>query len=202
MEFLKGALIGFSIAAPVGPIGLLCLRRAMCDGKLAGFVSGLGAALADAIYGLVAVLGLGVVTALLLEHERWLRLGGGLYLVWLGWVTVRQSGPSADTNRAQRASLTGAFFSTFLLTLTNPMTVVSFLGIFAGAGASPGPGGMRAGALMVAGVFAGSAAWWLLLSVAAGWFGGRLAAGRLGRINLVSGIVIAGIGVWQLASIP
>lgn len=165
---------------------------------MAGLVSGLGAATADALYGIVAALGLTAITHALLAHQAWLQAGGGAFLVYLGATTLRAA-PSASAARpAATTSLRSAYFSVLALTLTNPMTILSFLGIFAGIGLGAGaPGVLPAGGLVL-GVFLGSAVWWLLLSTAAGWIGRRLQHGGLRAINVGSGLVIASYGVWQL----
>ena len=195
---------GFSIAAPVGPIGLLCIRRSLADGRLAGFVSGLGAATADALYGVVAALGLTAITSVLLDHRTLLQLGGGVFLLYLGLATLR--GKPHEANRAETplraakaANLSAAYFSLVGLTLANPMTILSFVGIFAGLDTGAKGGGALPACWLVLGVFLGSAAWWLLLSCAAGWLGHRLSHGGLRAINFTSGLVIAGFGAWQLA---
>ena len=202
---LKGLIIGFSIAAPVGPIGLLCIRRSLADGRAAGFVSGLGAATADALFGIVAALGLTAVTNLLLAQQFWLRLGGGVFLVYLGIATLRAPGEAnraeAPPRGAKAGNLLGAYGSTLALTLANPMTILSFLGIFVGLGVGAADGGAFAAGWLVSGVFLGSAAWWLSLSAAAGWLGRRLEPGGLRAVNFASGLIIAAFGAWQLAAL-
>jgi len=174
---------------------LLCIRRSLAEGRAAGFVSGLGAATADALYGLVAALGLTAITHALLRYQPLLQLGGGAFLVYLGFATLRAK-PAKDA--ATTPATSGAhYLSTFALTLTNPMTILSFLGIFAGLGVGAS-GGVVAGCLLVAGVFFGSAAWWLLLSTAAGWLGRHLQDGGLRALNVFSGLVIGGFGSWPL----
>jgi threonine/homoserine/homoserine lactone efflux protein len=206
---VKGLVVGFSIAAPVGPIGLLCLRCTLAHGRLNGFLCGIGAATADAIYGATAAFGLSAVTSLLLGMQTWLQLGGGLFLLWLGVKTLCAEPATPRSLDAPAAgALVAGYFSTLALTLANPMTILSFIGIFAGlgVGAAPdaGSGRITAGALsagwLVLGVFLGSAAWWLLLSSFAGWLGRRLSHGGFRAVDLVSGLVIAGFGVWQLAT--
>ena len=150
--FLRGLLVGFSIAAPVGPIGLLCIRRTLADGRTVGFVSGLGAATADAFYGAVAGFGLTVVTGALVEGQTPLRLVGGAFLGHLGARTFLAR-PARAAAVAGRRGLLGAYLSTLGLTLTNPSTILSFVGDLRGAGAGGrGSDGASAGVL-VAGVF-------------------------------------------------
>jgi threonine/homoserine/homoserine lactone efflux protein len=198
--FLRGLLIGFSIAAPVGPIGILCIRRTLAEGRASGFLSGLGAATADALYGCVAGFGLTVVSAFLVDQRAWIQLIGGVFLLALGVRTLR----SKPAERAAQASagrgLAGSYLSTLLLTLTNPMTIISFAGIFAALGVAETGGSLAAAAWLVAGVFAGSAAWWLLLSGGVGLMRDRIASGVLLWVNRASGAVLLAFGavaVWQ-----
>lgn len=197
-HFLQGIAIGFSIAAPVGPIGLLCIRRSLADGRLAGLVSGLGAATADALYGILAALGLTAVTDLLLGYQRPLQFVGGLFLVYLGIAIMRSNPATEATNSAQTPSLSAAYVSTLALTLANPITILSFLGLFAGLGVVGDNQSPFAAFTLVGGVFLGSAAWWLLLSSAATALGQRLHSGGLRVLNLASGAFIAAFGLWHL----
>ena len=162
--YLKGLVIGFSIAAPVGPIGVLCMQRSLERGRVVGLATGMGAAAADAVYGCVAAFGLAAFSAALMSGGNWLRGVGGLFLLWLG-VQIFRSHPadkaaSAGGGAQAGGSLLRAFASTFVLTLTNPMTILSFAAIFAGLGVGTGATRWESG-LLVAGVFCGSAAWWL-----------------------------------------
>jgi threonine/homoserine/homoserine lactone efflux protein len=196
--FLKGLLIGFSIAAPVGPIGLR-IRRSIAEGRRAGFVSGLGAATADGIYGAIAALGLTAIMNLLLAYRIWLQLGGGAFLAYLGIATLR-SRPATELGETKLSPKLGsAFGSTLLLTLANPMTILSFLAIFAGAGVDVGRG-ILPPALMVLGVFLGSAAWWLILSAIAAAIGARLKWEGLRIVNALAGAVLLAFGAWQLGA--
>jgi threonine/homoserine/homoserine lactone efflux protein len=129
--FLRWLLIGFSIAAPVGPIGVLCIRRTLADGRLAGFLSGMGAASADMFYGAVAAFGLTAIRDVLLGQSNWLRLVGGIFLLYLG-VKTFLSKPAEQAAESLRNGLFGAYLSTFFLTITNPVTILSFVAIFAG----------------------------------------------------------------------
>lgn len=194
---LRGLVVGFSIAAPVGPIGVLCIRRTLTSGRATGFASGLGAATADAIYGCLAGFGLTFISSLLISQQGWLRLLGGLFLCYLGVKTLL-SRPAERPATASGASLLAAYASTFLLTLTNPLTIFSFLGVFAGLGLANTGGDYAAAAVLVLGVFVGSALWWLLLSGGVGLFRARIGVGALRWVNRVSGAVITAFGLLAL----
>ena len=197
---LKGVLIGFSIAAPVGPIGALCIRRTLANGRAAGLVSGLGAATADAIYGCIAGFGLTFISGLLISQQLWLKLIGGAFLCYLG-VRTLLARPAAQAASASGAGLLGAYASTFFLTLTNPTTILSFLAVFAGLGLASAAGSYGAAGLLVLGVFIGSALWWLLLSGGVGLLRARVTPATLVWVNRVSGIVILLFGIGALASL-
>jgi threonine/homoserine/homoserine lactone efflux protein len=193
---LKGAIIGFSIAAPVGPIGLLCIRRTLAEGRLAGLVSGMGAATADGLYGAIAGFGLSFLSEALLRSQTWLRILGGLYLCYLGTriFLSRVAERPVDHNRK---GMIGAYASTFFLTITNPVTIIAFLAVFAGLGVTKGGDPGEAGAL-VAGVFLGSAAWWLTLALGVGFLRARFTPMMLMWVNRLAGALIAGFGVFAI----
>ena len=195
---LRGLIIGFSIAAPVGPIGVLCIRRTLAEGFWAGFASGLGAASADAIYGSIAAFGVTTISSLLLTHQTPLRLVGGSFLCYLGVRAFLAKPTTVDTCRENNNS-TSAYASTFVLTLTNPMTILSFAAIFAGAGLIQVHASYAASGWMVVGVFVGSALWWLTLSTGARLLRG-VAQPLLLWINRVSGAVIVTFGVLAIVS--
>jgi len=197
---LRGILIGFSIAAPVGPIGVLCIRRTLAEGRATGFVSGLGAATADAIYGCIAGFGLTLVTRFLMDQQVWLRLFGGAFLCYLGLKTVL-SRPAKQAASAKGSGLAGAYGSTFLLTLTNPMTILSFAAVFAGLGLASAEGSYASAGILVLGVFAGSALWWLMLSGGVSLLQGKFNARGLEWVNRISGVIITGFGVVALLSL-
>ena len=197
----RGALLGFSIAAPVGPIGVLCIRRTLSEGRLSGLATGLGAAAADGVYGAIAALGLTWATAALTDHQSWIRAIGGLFLLWLG-VHTFVARPSDRAAAVTASGLAGAFASTFALTLTNPMTILSFVAVFAGLGLGASGSGTAASALtLVVGVVLGSAAWWLLLSGAVDLLRSRFDQRGLVWVNRVSGIIITAFGLLALASL-
>jgi threonine/homoserine/homoserine lactone efflux protein len=197
---LRGVAIGFSIAAPVGPIGVLCIRRTLSQGRLCGLASGLGAATADAAYGCIAGFGLAAVSNLLVSQQTALRLIGGLFLCYLGGKTFLDN-PVEKPASSKNGAITGAYASTFVLTLTNPMTILSFAAVFAGLGLGGRATDYAGAALLVLGVFLGSALWWLLLSGGVGLFRERLTHEHLRWVNRVSGIVIAAFGLLALVSL-
>jgi len=203
MNFLlKGLLIGFSIAAPVGVIGVLCIRRTLVEGQINGFVSGLGAATADAVYGSVAGFGLEAISNYLISHQTIIRSVGGGFLLYLGIRTMFS--PTREIEEApveKGRSLLGAYLSTFLLTLTNPMTILSFLGIFIGLGIGVIGEKISSALQLVLGVFLGSALWWLVLSGFVGVFRRRLNQHAMRWINRISGTIILGFGVMVLWTI-
>jgi threonine/homoserine/homoserine lactone efflux protein len=196
---LKGMAIGLAISAPVGPIGLLCIRRSMLEGRLAGLFTGLGAATADALYGLIAVLGLSVVTTLLLAHTTAIHWAGGVFLIYLGIHMLRAKPPvlTAGTNRTPNLGV--AYFSAVFLTLANPITILAFIGIFSGLGISLSTAGnpWNTGSLVL-GVFLGSCSWWLCLSSGASWISGRLNPNNLHKISVGAGSLIIAFGCWEI----
>jgi threonine/homoserine/homoserine lactone efflux protein len=197
--FLRGLAIGFSIAAPVGPIGVLCIRRTLAEGSLFGLVSGLGAATADAFYGCIAGFGLTVLSSALVRQQGWLRLLGGAFLCYLGFRTFFAR-PAKEGISSGGKGLLGAYASTLLLTLTNPLTILSFAAIFAGLGVGGADGKYSSGATLVLGVFVGSALWWLTLSSGVGLLGKSFNSSRLRWVNRISGAVITAFGLAALFS--
>jgi threonine/homoserine/homoserine lactone efflux protein len=197
--FVQGFVLGLTIAAAIGPISLWCIRRTLAEGRLVGLVSGLGVATADATYGAIAAFGLTAVTDLLVDGRRVLGVVGGLFLLWLAWRTFRAvPGVAASTNGRSRRGLLGAYLSTLGLTLTNPMTILSFAALFVGLGVT---GGDAAGAaLLTAGVFVGSAAWWVVLVGVVGALRTRVTPRGLRGVNLASGLLIGAFAIVALAS--
>ena len=194
---IKGVIIGFSLAAPVGPIGLLCIRRSLADGRIVGLFTGLGAATADATYGAIAAFGLTAISGFLVAQRVWLGLFGGAFLCFLGVRTFTAA--LASTEAQDRSSgLAGAYASTFVLTLTNPITILSFIPVFAGLGLGLARDTASAAAV-VAGVFAGSALWWLLLSHGVALFRHRLGNNWMRSVNRLSGTMIFAFGLYALA---
>ena len=203
----RGLLLGFAIAAPVGPIGVLCIRRTLANGWLTGFLTGIGAATADGLYGGVAAFGLTAISGALMAQQGIIRVVGGALLCYLGLRTLLAKPASAKATAhtarpvRDKRGLAGAYFSTVGLTLTNPATILSFAAVFAGLGLVGAAGSVEgAPALLTAGVAFGSACWWLLLSGGVSLLRARLAPGALRWVNWLSGLLLLGFGVVALAS--
>ena len=206
--FGRGLLVGFSIAAPVGPIGVLCIRRTLTLGLLAGLLSGLGAATADAVYGAIAAYGLTAISGILVGQSFWFRLVGGIFLIYLGvqtFLAKPATKPAELVGLANAQGLAGVYFSTVVLTMTNPATTMSFAAVFAGLGlASTGassPAAHLAAITLVLGVFVGSALWWLLLSSVVSVLRSAFKLNLLQWLNRVSGAVLIMFGVVALISL-
>lgn len=195
--FLKAVLIGLSIAAPVGPIGLLCIQRTLAQGARVGFVSGLGAAVADACYGSIGAFGLAALMHFFVVLTVPLATIGAVFLGWLGLRTWRA--PVGDNAAVTPVVDHGgkAFASVLLLTLGNPATILSFLAVFASLGAGTVSGKAAAG-VMVLGVFAGSALWWLTLALAVAALRHKVSSQGMRRINQAAGCCLIVIAAWHL----
>lgn len=198
---VRGAVIGMAIAAPVGPIAVLLIRRTIAQGRAVGYASGLGAATADLTYGLLVALGVSVVTDALVSAERGLRVVGGLGLVAVGIRTLRSRTPApAEAREPTRRTVVAAYASTLGLTLANPATILSFLAVFAGVGVVSAAGSTGDALSLAAGVAVGSAAWQLSLCTAAALLRARLTTRAMSRVNVVSGTVITAFGIVAIGS--
>jgi threonine/homoserine/homoserine lactone efflux protein len=195
--FLKGILLGFAIAAPVGPIGILCIRKTLQFGRFSGLFSGLGAAVADTLYGIIAAFGLTMVSDFLISEQMWLKIIGGIFLLYLGLTTFFAK-PLEKSHTIPHTSLISDFLSTFLLTLTNPLTIFSYLAIFAALGFTHIDGDYSHATWLVSGVFLGSALWWLLLSEGVTLFRKRVNQTMMIWINRIAGgfIIAFGLATW------
>jgi threonine/homoserine/homoserine lactone efflux protein len=195
----RGFILGFTIAAAVGPISLLVIRRTLAEGRTVGLASGLGVATADGTYGAIAAFGLGAITRVLVDARPILGLAGGIFLLWLAWTTARATPRDAASPGSRRGGLVGAYLSILGLTLTNPMTILSFGALFAGLGVT---GGDAAGATLITiGVLVGSGTWWVVLTTLVSALRTRITATWIRRINVASGIVIGGFAVVSIASV-
>jgi len=198
--FIKGFVIGFSIAAPVGPIGILCIQRTVSSGHVQGLVTGLGAATADAIYGCIAAFGLTFISNFMVAQSVWFRIIGGVFLCYLGLRTFFRK-PQPQAVSVANSTNFSAYATTFFLTLTNPMTILFFAGIFAGLGIVSKSVHYPSAALMVMGVFTGSGTWWLLLSGATGILRNKISEAKLAWVNKISGLVILAFGVAAVSTL-
>jgi threonine/homoserine/homoserine lactone efflux protein len=196
---VRGFILGFTIAAAVGPISLLVIRRTIAEGRVVGLVSGLGVATADGTYGAIAAFGLSALTRVLVDARPVLGIAGGVFLLWLAWTTARAEPHDPATAPPRRGGLPGAYLSILALTLTNPMTILSFAALFAGLGVTDGD--TLAAALVTLGVLLGSAAWWLVLTTIASALRTRVDATWIRRINLASGLAIGAFAVVSIASV-
>jgi threonine/homoserine/homoserine lactone efflux protein len=194
---IKGFIIGFAIAAPVGPIGVLCIRRSLAEGRQIGLATGLGAATADATYGGVAAFGITTISGFLIGQRTWLGLIGGMFLCYLG-IRTFASKPPQESAQANSGGLGPAYFSTLFLTLTNPMTILSFAAVFASLGLAALPNYFSAGA-MVVGVFSGSAFWWLILSSGVSAYRSRVTPKWMQAVNRLSGGILLAFGLWSIS---
>lgn len=195
--FLKGIVLGFCIAAPVGPIGIMCIRRTLHYGRFSGLFSGLGAAVADTLFGVISAFGLTLVSSFLATERFWFHLIGGLFLLLLGGRTFLAK--PLDTNKeVSHKTLIGDFVSTFFLTLANPLTILSFVAVFAGLGLSDNRGSAP---ILIAGVFFGSALWWLILSEGITLFRRKISKKVMIWVNRIAGIIIMAFGLVALSLI-
>lgn len=197
--FLNGIIIGFAMAIPIGPIGIICVRKTLSEGKWHGFVIGLGAATADMLYACIAAFGLTMISDLILKQQFWLQLIGGSLLLYIGVATYRTL-PKDPSNSNDKGSLVGSFFSTVFLTLTNPLTIFSFLAIFAAFGFGDGMSLLSATNLVL-GVFVGSTLWFMVLSMGVTLFRKKLDLNGLKWVNRIAGLLIIITGVVALVSL-
>ena len=197
--FGKALVMGLAIAAPLGPIGALCINRTLAYGFAAGVAGGFGTALADAVYATAAATGFAAFSAAIDRVATPLALAGGLFLIWLGLLAFRSGPPPAEVASTPQGGLR-TMAATFALTLTNPMTVLSFAAIFAALGLAQ-EAGMAGAVVVVAGVFTGSMLWWVILSGGVALARRRLPEGFAALIARVSALVMIGFGLWSLTGL-
>ena len=195
---LQGLVIGFTIAAAVGPISLLTIRRTIAHGRLYGFVSGLGVATADATYAGIAAFGLTAITGLLVSGRFFLGVLGGAAIVVLGIRTIR-SRPGEVARDADRPGLPSAYLSIFALTMTNPMTILSFAAVFAGLGLVGSS--FNDALVLTLGVLIGSSLWWVVLTAIVGWFRERVSTTAMLWVNRISGAALVAFGIVAILAV-
>lgn len=195
LTFLKGMMIGLAIAAPVGPIAVLTMKTTLAHGRMAGFATGAGAAVADTLYAIIGVFGVVLVMGLLQEYSTIIRIVGGFFLMNIG-IKMMFASTESQKDKAIKplgSKLVKDFVATFFLTLTNPATIVAFIAIFAALGISAG-GNAREAVIIVTGVFCGSLLWWLILTNMVALMRKRVNEVWMHRINITAGIAILGFG--------
>lgn len=198
--FIRGIIIGFLISIPVGPVAILCIRRALAHGFFSGFASGVGAALADGFYSIIAVFGLTFVSSILVRYQLWFKLFGGLFLMLLGYAVF--SAPPVLTGAIKtKTSLLTDCISAFLVTIANPLTIFAFVAFFAGLGVGVDEAGYFFSGLLILGVMAGSALWWLGVTGIAGLLSSHFNPHSLQLLNKISGIGIMVFGFIALLTI-
>jgi len=197
---VQGILIGLVVAVPVGPLGLLCINRSLMLGALAGLASGLGVATADALAAGIAALGISLVSDFLVAHQFLLRLIGGIFLCVLGY-RIYHTEPAAKVPTISPNGLLSAYATTFFLTFSNPVTILSFLAVYAGWHVPTMHGHYLAAGLLMTGVFIGSGLWWIVLFAGLTLFRLNISHGFLAWVHRISGVVIVGFGIGVLLSL-
>lgn len=197
--FLKGIIIGFAMAIPVGPIGILCIRKTLAEGRLRGLIIGLGAATADLLYSCIAAFGLTIISDTLNSQRIWIRLVGGAFLLFLG-IRIFRAQPKNPKILINGSGMLRSYLTTVLLTLTNPLTIFAFIAIFAALGFADGLSYLSA-SLLVIGVFMGSTLWFVLLSSGVTLFRTKLNLGGLHWVNKIAGILIIFSGIIAMGSL-
>lgn len=209
LPLMQGFIIGLSIAAPVGPLGVLCIKKTLNEGKLAGFLCGLGIAVGDSIYGAVAAFGLAMITHFLTGNKAYFQIIGGAFLLYLGIKTILQkpADPQIFSRKGKHQTfhfskkLLQNFFSTVFLTLTNPPTILSFIAIFAGLGLANLQNNYFSAALMVTGLFLGSLSWWLFLTESINLVRKKITQNTLRWVNVLSGLTLVAFGATCLVKL-
>jgi threonine/homoserine/homoserine lactone efflux protein len=194
---VKGAAIGFAVAAPVGAIGMLCIRTTLERGRVAGFSAGLGAAVADTIYGTIGILGVTAIADVIDAERFWLELGGGIFVIAFG-IYLGSKKPNIQNGEGDiPVSLWADFFKTLLLTLANPSTILTFMAIFAGVPGTSSPN-MALAPAVILGVLLGSAGWWLVLTQGVGYIRHKISERALTWMNWSAGALLVVFGIYTL----
>ncbi|MBN9542277.1 MAG: LysE family transporter [Alphaproteobacteria bacterium] len=194
-SFIKAVMIGFAIAAPVGPIGILCIRKTLESGLKGAILVGLGASIALSIYGLIAGLGMSAITNILIEKEGVIKVVGGLLLLYLAYRECNTKPSNKEASVKAKSDLQTILAVTFL-TLTSPMTIISFIGIFASI--NTGAIAILDVIIMVLGIFVGSMCWWFILGGVISKIKHKLPEIWLSRIKYIAAIILAGFGLYSL----
>jgi threonine/homoserine/homoserine lactone efflux protein len=196
--FLKGFLVGISVAAPIGPVAIFCIRQTLAFGTLAGLAAGLGVSLADGVYAWLAAYSTQLIESFVQTYFVWFYLTGGAFLLFLGVTVFRSSPPSKEGADISHRSLFRSFYRTLLLTFASPMTTLLFIGMFTAYGVFEEP--LKASGLMslVIGVFSGALTWWIILAFSTHFIQSRFDMNAFKYINRISGFLITGYGLFAL----
>lgn len=192
--FIKGIAIGLGVAIPIGPVGILCIDRTLAHGRAAGIATGIGAAMADGVYGAIAAFSVTFVTNHLIPYQHWIRGGGSIFLIYLGLKIFREI-PKRKHPHAKKRELMADFISTFFLTFTNPMTIISFLTIFAAMGLKNLSQDIISGSAVVGGIAAGSIVWWMLIVIISHRFEKKMTLQKLKNVNRITGMIVVAFGI-------
>ncbi len=193
----KGIVLGLCVSAPVGPVGVILIRRTLHYGRLSGFFTGLGAAIADTLFGIVSAFGLTLISDFIDASRFWLLILGGFFLCFLGGKTFF-SKPAEIKKTVSHKTLLGDFVSTFLLTIVNPLMILVFFAVFAGLGLSEH---QHDGVPLVLGVFLGSILWWIVLSQTIALLRRKMNQITMTWINRIAGLIIFGFGLFAISQI-
>lgn len=199
MLFLKSFILGLSVSAPVGPIGLLCIQRTLSRGKTAGFMTGFGAVSANIIYASIAAFGFSIVSAFLMEQELYLKIFGSVFLFYLGIKTFTKK-PADTAAKLEGETLAAMYLSTFLLMITNPVTIFNFVAMFSGLGFDEDSSTAVSTFSLIGGVFFGASSWWLCLSFFVSIFKKQITPHLL-IVNRASGALIILLGLLSIFNI-
>jgi len=194
--FIQGIILGFSASVPLGPMGLICIQKTLNRGRLAGLISGTGAAAADTFYATIAAFGISFITDFIHKEQFTLRIIGSIILVLLGY-KIFITNPAIQIRKQNRKknNLLGDFVSIFFLTLSNPITVFFFGAVFASTGVLKGENSFLELVEVVVGVFTGGMLWWLILTTVVNVFRSKFRLKRLWWINKITGAVIVIFGI-------
>jgi len=195
--FSEGLVVGLVLCIPLGPVAALCINNSLRGGRFRGAITGLGAAVGDAVYSLAAALGLGVVSSFLIKEQLWLRLGGSIFLILIGIRIFLRKPVDKSAGRGDSAYLS-SFISGLVLTLSNPLTFLAFVAIFAGLGIVGGNVNYALAAAVIGGIFTGAVLWWFILSSVVALFHSRVEQAMLIRLNRLTGVIIMSFGLFGL----
>jgi threonine/homoserine/homoserine lactone efflux protein len=191
---LKGFVVGFIMAIPVGPVGLLCTQRTLSHGRMHGLISGLGAATSDVLYASLAAFGLTIISNFMIAQQMWFRLFGGSFLFLLG-IRIFLAKPAKTGSLAEKLCHFNNYTSTLLITLSNPMSILVSAGMFAGLGLVGLGADWGKAIQVVGGVFLGSMFWWIALSAFVGIFHKKAGDNTIVLLARIFGSIITSLGI-------